>query len=226
MEESFQPTGRRGDDKEHPNLVKCRHNDRSTCNRGESCHFFHSKTLCKIFSKYAECENQDTCMKRHPNGVCSKWKNGRWRRDLECIFRHPVDTSQPPANTRKSPEKHEDRVPRKRRLSSQQEDPNKSAKLASGIEHENRFLFQKYRELEQKVDTFQIQKETIPQGWMNTGWVRPTAPVVPQLSALQRTAAQPAMINHNLVQWNHPQGRFQPVYQVEQNLCQYPSQLQ
>ena len=179
-----------------------------------------------MFSKYAECEDQDTCMKRHPNGICSKWKNGRCDRELECLFRHPVDVSQHPANIRKTPEKHEDRAPRKRRLSSQQEDTNKSAKLTSSLENENRFLYEKYRQLEQKVDTFQMQKEIIPQGWMNTGWVRPTGPVAPQLPGIQGQPPQPAMMNANLVQWNQPQGRFPPVYQAEQNLCPYPAQLQ
>ena len=111
-------------------------------------------------------------------------------------------------------------------MSSQQEDPNKAAKLRSKTEHENHFLFEKYKELQQKVDTFQMQKETIPQGWINSGWMKPTATATPQLQApqrqMQQQGPQPVMMNHNLVQCNQPQGRLQPVFQAEQNLCQYP----
>jgi len=168
VDEVIQPSGKRSsEEREQSKSVKCRHNDRGSCNRGESCHFFHSKTQCKMFSKFNECENQKTCMKRHPIGICSRWRKGRCDRDLECHFRHPVDAFDSVSNNQKSPERKEEREPRKRRLSSQQEDPNKAAKLASKNEQENHFLLEKCKELQQQVDSFQMQKEIIPKGWMN-----------------------------------------------------------
>ena len=111
-------------------------------------------------------------------------------------------------------------------LSSQQEDRNKSAKLSHEEEKQNHFLLEKYKELQQKVDNIQMQKENSPQGWMSPSWIRLVAP---QLPVLASQTVQPTMMNQILLQWNQPQGRVQASFQGEhpvQNLCQYPAQIQ
>ena len=147
---AFVPTGRRSDDQGYSKEIKCKHNDRATCHRGENCFFLHSQVVCKMFSKYGECEDQEHCLKRHPVGFCSRWKRGRCDRNIEdCPFRHPVEVQSPPRRSHRSPDKLDERGARKspprrshrspdrldergsrkRRNSSHQEDVVKSARL-------------------------------------------------------------------------------------------------
>ena len=205
--EIIHPSGRKVEEQGKPKAIKCRHNDKGSCNRGENCFFFHSKSLCRIYSKYGECENQETCFKRHPVGICARWRKDRCDRDLDCLYRHPVDTHDALPNNQKSPNRYDEKSSMKRRLSNQQEENPKSARISSD-DSQNHFLVQQYKELKQQVDSIQTKKENVPQGWINPGWIR--APGPPQLSVIQNPV--------NQAQWNQPSGRL---YQGDQSQGQH-----
>ena len=68
---------------------KCKHNDKAICLRKESCQYIHSKLVCSKYSKFSKCENEETCPRRHPSGICNRWKRGLCDKDVECFYRHP-----------------------------------------------------------------------------------------------------------------------------------------
>ena len=222
---SPQPSVRRVEEQSKSKDVKCRHNDRAACNRGESCFFYHSKVVCRIFSRYGECENQDKCFKRHPVGICAKWRKGKCDKDLDCLYRHPVDLQESPSRSHKSPDRADGRGTRKRRLSSQQEENCKSARLINSENNQDHFLVQKYKELQQQVDNIQMKKENVPQGWMNQTWVRAPVPQQIPVMPIQSQATHPTL-NPAQLPWNQPPGRVQPIFHTEQHqgqsLGQFP----
>ena len=156
-------------------------------------------------------------MKRHPVGICAKWRRGNCERDLDCFYRHPADISRASTSgSQKSPERYDEEGPRKRKLSNHQEENRKSARLNSSEENQNHFLVKQYQELKQQVENIQTKKENVQQGWMNPSWVR--APATTQLPVMQNPSqfVRQTTMNPNVVHWNQPQGRMQPMYQGEQ----------
>ena len=69
--------------------IKCKHNDKAICLRKESCLYMHNKFVCGSYSKLSKCEKEEACPRRHPSGVCNRWKRGVCDKDLECFYRHP-----------------------------------------------------------------------------------------------------------------------------------------
>ena len=154
--------------------VKCRHNDKAICNRKETCQYTHSKLVCSSYSKFAQCENEQICPRRHPTGACNRWKKGVCNKDLECFYRHP--------------EGEEATESRKRMLSGDQTpQTSKSQKMTE----EDHFLFQKMIEREKKAQSLEgtrseKKEEIVPAGWMHPGWAAVANQVPPfQPQALQ-----------------------------------------
>ena len=136
--------------------TKCKHNDKAICLRKDTCQFVHTKIVCSSFTKHGECSSQDTCMKRHPHGICNRWKRGVCDKDTDCFYRHP--------------EGEEGSESRKRALSSEQMDQsNKSQKLNEENlkKQEDHFLFKKMMEIEKKLER---KEENVPSGWINARW--------------------------------------------------------
>ena len=124
--------------------VKCRHNDKAICMRSETCQYIHSKFVCSIFSRFGECENEITCPKRHPTGICNKWRRGLCEKDMECFYRHP--------------EGEEGSISRKRTLSNQiNSQINKTPKTLENFQtnQEDHFLFQQMMDLEKKYQNLE-----------------------------------------------------------------------
>ena len=162
--------------------IKCKHNDKAICLRKESCLYMHNKFVCGSYSKLSKCEKEEACPRRHPSGVCNRWKRGVCDKDLECFYRHPQG--------------EEGSETRKRSLSGQQTlQNNKSQKLTeeNQSKQEDHFLFQKMMEMAQKYQNSEgkrlVKKDDIlPAGWMNTRWSTVANPVptyqVPQAASL------------------------------------------
>ena len=124
--------------------VKCRHNDKAICLRKEDCQYLHHKLVCFNFSKYGTCENEQTCPRRHPSGICNRWKRGVCDKEMECFYRHPLE--------------EEASGPRKRTLSNQQmfqNDKNQRMSEQSPRKQEEHFLFQKMMDLEKKYQSLE-----------------------------------------------------------------------
>ena len=144
--------------------IKCKHNDKAICLRKESCQYTHNKLVCSKYSKFSNSENEETCPRRHPSGICNRWKRGLCDKDIECFYRHP--------------DGEEGSESRKRALSGQQSFlNNKSQKLTEENQNkqEDNFVFQKMMEMAQKYQNsegkrLEKKEENIPAGWMNTRW--------------------------------------------------------
>ena len=113
----------------------------------------HSKLVCSSFSKFAQCENEQTCPSRHPTGACIRWKKGVCNKNLECFYRHP--------------EGEEGSEGRKRMLSGKQ---SPQANKSQNITEEDHFLFQKVMEKFLEEKKLEKKEESIPAGWMNARW--------------------------------------------------------
>jgi hypothetical protein len=165
------PRSRDEEDMSPKPMTKCRHNDKAICLRKDSCQFLHNKIVCNAYSKYGTCENEERCMKRHPHGICNRWKKGVCDKENECFYRHPAG--------------EEGSESRKRTLSNQQMyQNNKSQKIVEETQknQDNHFLVQKVLDLEKKYKCLEEKKlekkeENIPAGWINTRWSAATTPV-------------------------------------------------
>ena len=167
------------------NSSKCRHNDKAICLRKESCKYIHNKLVCGEYSKFGKCDQEETCPRRHPTGVCNRWRRGFCDKDVECFYRHPAG--------------EEGSESRKRSLSGHQEDQaSKSQKIIeeSQTRQMDAFLLKKMMELEQKYQSTEGKRsekkeENLPAGWMNQRWPATAAAVPPFQPSNQGASFQP-----------------------------------
>ena len=152
-----EPAARRTEEEAASKVAgKCKHNDKAICLKKDACQFVHNKTVCTSYSKHGECASEVTCMKRHPHGVCHRYKRGVCDRGTECFYRHP--------------EGEECSEQRKRALSSEQVMINsKSQKLDKEEQKKqgDHFLLKKMMDIEKKLER---KEDNIPVGWINSGW--------------------------------------------------------
>ena len=174
-------------------VTKCKHNDKAICTRKDTCQFVHNKTVCSPYSKHGVCENEISCMKRHPYGTCHRWKRGTCDKSLECFYRHPAE--------------EEGSESRKRTLSDHSVQSNKSQKIAEGNlkTQEEHFLFQKMMEKFLEEKRLEKKEENIPKGWMNAA----PAPSFHHQPATPLPAFTPQQTNQTM-SYQHPFAQATP----------------
>ena len=70
--------------------AKCKRHDTGSCHFGTNCNYSHvSNNVCKVFSKFGFCNDEEKCEDRHPTGVCLQWRRSLCDRGLQCFYQHP-----------------------------------------------------------------------------------------------------------------------------------------
>jgi hypothetical protein len=69
---------------------KCKKHDKGRCHFGPKCMYVHSSnSVCRSYSKYGFCKEEDECLDRHPEGVCLQWRRSLCDKGLQCFYQHP-----------------------------------------------------------------------------------------------------------------------------------------
>ena len=70
--------------------TKCKKHDKGKCFHGSKCNYSHtSNIVCKSFSKFGFCRDEEECINRHPAGVCLHWRRAVCEKGLRCFYQHP-----------------------------------------------------------------------------------------------------------------------------------------